>query len=260
MLIKNENRTAYTDTSHASHEVIVNAGFARTHWPGSSALGHRLRIAQKDTEPWLTIVGVANDVQMGGPAGEGTAPMFYTPMLGVNAVPRIMVRATSAAALSPLGAMLKEMGVAHAQPPEGVSDVMARAIAGPRFVMTLLTVFTGVALMLAAIGLYGTMAYTVAQQTREIGIRVALGASAHRIARSVVGRGVTLAVLGAAVGLFASAWGTRFLEHQLYGVERLDPVSFAIGGSVLVLTSLIACVVPTRRALMVDPVSAIRAD
>jgi putative ABC transport system permease protein len=260
MDIKLLNGTTFTDTSETSQEIIVNSGFARKHWPGESALGHRLRIAQKDTEPWLTIVGVADDAQTGGAIGEATAPMFYTPMRGVSSAPRIMIRATSATAIVPLAAMLKEMGVAHARPPESATDVLARAVAGPRFVMTLLTVFTAAALLLAAVGLYGTMAYTVAQRTREIGIRVALGASAPRIARSVVGRGVLLAGLGAAVGLFAAAWGTRLLVHQLYGIERLDPASFAIGGCLLMLTALIACVVPTRRALAVDPVSAIRAE
>ena len=260
MDIKLVSGTTFSDTSETSHELIVNAGFARKHWPGASALGHRLRIAQTDTEPWLTIVGVANDAQTGGAVGEASAPMFYTPMRGVTGAPRIMIRATSATAIVSVAAILKGMGVAHAPPPQSVTDVIAQAIAGPRFVMTLLAVFTAVALLLAAIGLYGMMAYTVAQRTREIGIRVALGASGRRIARSVVGRGVLLAGLGAATGLFAAAWGTRFLEHQLYGVERLDPLSFAIGGGVLVLTALIACIVPTRRALMVDPVSAIRAE
>jgi putative ABC transport system permease protein len=137
---------------------------------------------------------------------------------------------------------------------------MASSIAGTRFVMTLLTIFTALALLLAGVGLYGVMAYSVTQRTREIGIRMALGASRRRVARPVIVAGAGLASIGASVGLVAAAWATRLIQNQLYGVERLDPLSFVVGGGVLVGAALIACVVPTRRAISVDPMTAIRAD
>jgi ABC-type antimicrobial peptide transport system permease subunit len=126
--------------------------------------------------------------------------------------------------------------------------------------MLLLTLFTVLALILAAVGLYGVMAYSVAQRTREIGIRVALGATQGRIAKSVVVRGVVLATVGAVAGLGGAYWGTRLIAKMLYRVAPLDAASFATGAAVLILTAVAACVVPTRRALAVDPIRAIRAD
>jgi ABC-type antimicrobial peptide transport system permease subunit len=133
-------------------------------------------------------------------------------------------------------------------------------LAGPRFITLLLTAFTLLAVALAAIGLYGVMSHRVAQDTREIGIRVALGASGSRIGRTVIARGLTLTVAGIALGLGGARWATKIVESQLHGVSRLDPASFVVGAVILVAISLIACVVPMRRALAVDPMTAIRAD
>ncbi len=126
--------------------------------------------------------------------------------------------------------------------------------------MLLLRVFTVLALVLAGVGFYGVMAFIVAQQTREIGIRVALGASRGRVARAILSRGTALAAIGAAIGLVVSRWGTHLIENQLYGVTRSDPASLIVGALVLMSAALLACVVPTRRALAVDPMTAIRAD
>jgi putative ABC transport system permease protein len=137
---------------------------------------------------------------------------------------------------------------------------MMRSVAGPRFTMALLVVFTLLALVLAAVGLYGVMAYAVAQQTREIGIRIALGATRASIAKSVLSRGVVMAVAGAVVGTLGARWGTKLLESMLYGVARTDAASFVIGVTVLIATALVACLVPMRRAVSVDPLISIRAD
>ena len=137
---------------------------------------------------------------------------------------------------------------------------MTRSMAGPRFTMALLVAFTVLALVLAAVGLYGVMAYAVAQQTREIGIRIALGATRSSIAKSVLSRGVVMALVGALVGTVGARWGTKLLENMLYGVTRTDGLSFAIGVAVLILTAVVACVVPMRRAVSVDPLVSIRAD
>jgi putative ABC transport system permease protein len=126
--------------------------------------------------------------------------------------------------------------------------------------MALLTIFTLIALVLAAVGLYGMMAYSVAQRTREIGIRIAVGATQAHIARAVVRRGVAFAIVGAALGLSIAYWGTRLLATMLYGVAPLDLASFATGGLVLTATAAVACIVPTRRAISIDPIAAIRAE
>jgi putative ABC transport system permease protein len=250
----------FSDTSAAARQVIVNAGFARKHWRDGSALGHRVRIAQTDSEPWLTIVGVAHDAATTGPISESTAPMLYTAS-GVTESPTVLVRTSGGAqTLTPVTGILRTMGVKRAPDIESVEQFLSKAMSAPRFIMLVLSIFTGLALTLAGIGLYGVMAYTVTQQTREIGIRVALGAPGSRIARRVLGRGTWLAVLGALIGLAGANWGTKLIEHQLYGITRSDPLSFAAGAIVLITVAVVACVVPTRRALSVDPMTAIRAD
>jgi ABC-type antimicrobial peptide transport system permease subunit len=124
----------------------------------------------------------------------------------------------------------------------------------------MLGVFAALAFVLAICGAYGVGTYLVTQRTREIGIRVALGASSADVVRRVLVRGTGLAAVGAVVGLVAAGWGTKLIESQLHGVQRLDPISFALGAIVLIGAALGACVVPARRALAVDPMTAIRAE
>jgi len=250
----------FTDTSATSTQVIVNASFARKTWPSGDAVGQRIRIVQTDSEPWLTVVGVAADAQTSGPLSEATAPVLYLPP-GDRTWANVIIRTSGgAASLAPAVAILRQMGIRRPPTPASAEQVVDKAIDAPRFVMLLLTTFTVLALLLAAIGMYGVMSYRVAQTTREIGIRIALGATPARIGRTVLGSGVALAVGGAIVGLTAAAWGTRLIQAQLYGVSRLDPVAFTVGAVVLVGVAVLACVIPTRRALSIDPVSAIRAE
>jgi predicted permease len=256
----------FSDTVPASHQVIVNEGFARRHW--QQPLGKRLRIleqnlagADEGSGGWLTIVGVVRDARTGGALSESSAPLLYTPLNEISEVPSILVRVDGGSqALAPVAAMIAQMGVKRAPPPESIAAMMARAIAGPRFIMLLLAILTTLALVLAAVGLYGVMSYAVSEQTREIGIRVALGASRQRIARRVIGAGATLALAGVIVGFAFAAWGTQLIQTQLHDVDRLDPISFAVGAVVLIGVALVACIVPTRRALAVDPMTAIRAE
>jgi predicted permease len=251
----------FTDTTASSHQVIVNDGFARKHWPAGAAVGRRVRIAQSDSTPWMTIVGVANDAKTSGAKMESTAPMFYTPNTNRGAGPVFLIRTKAgAASLASLPMIAQQMGARRNATIRSVETTMASSIAGTRFVMTLLTIFTALALMLAGVGLYGVMSYGVAQRTREIGIRMALGASRQRVARRVIVSGAWLAAVGALVGLVAAAYATRMIQSQLYGIERLDPVSFIVGAVVLLGAALLACIIPTRRAVAVDPMTAIRAD
>ena len=126
--------------------------------------------------------------------------------------------------------------------------------------MMLLASFTVLAVLLAAVGLYGVMAYAVARRTREIGIRLALGATPRAIGRAVIARGMALAVVGAVLGVAGAAWGTKAIEKMLYGIPRMDLVSFGVSATVLLLVTFMACIVPTRRALRVDPLIAMRAE
>ena len=252
----------FTDTSRAAGQVIVNAGFARARWPTGGAVGPRVRVAYEGKGDWKTIVGVAADASTGGPRTVSTAPLLYSPTNGASLGQAIMVRTDGTADLaSTVKALISTMDPQLALPKiESTEALVAKSISGPRFTMLLLTTFTLLALILAAVGLYGVMAYSVAQRTREIGIRIALGATQRMIAKAVVLRGVMLALVGAAVGLGGAYWGTRLISNMLYGITALDAASFATGALVLIVTAVAACVVPTRRALAVDPIRAIRAD
>jgi putative ABC transport system permease protein len=255
--------TFFTDTSDAAHQVIVNAAFAHAHWPAGGALGKRVRIAyQGGDPPWHTIVGVARDAQTTGAGIVSTAPYLYSPLGVPSTHGTIMIRTDAPVDLAPmLRSFVKSMDRTVLPPKvESVEAYVARSVAKPRFTMALLTIFTALGLVLAAVGLYGVMAYSVAQRTREIGIRMALGATQQTIANSVVRSGVVLALLGAVIGLAGAFYGTRLIATLLYGVAPLDVASFATGAIVLVVTAVLACVVPTRRALAVDPIRAIRAD
>lgn len=249
----------FGDSMAAVQQIIVNESFARKHWARGTAVGRRLRVAQKGDEPWFTIVGVAQDVHTSGPVSESTAPVLYQPPVTL-AFPTILIRASGdAGALASAATIARQLGL-RTITIDPVERFLYRALSEPRFVTLVMTVFGLIGLTLAAIGLYGVMAYTVAQQWREIGIRVALGASRSHIVRKVLVRGTSLAVIGAFVGLAAASWGTKLLQSQLYGITRLDPLSFAIGATVLIGAAMLACIVPTRRALAVDPVTAIRAE
>jgi predicted permease len=254
--------TSFTDTSAASSQLIINAGFARKKWGSpAAAIGRRLRVSLQGTPPpWLTVVGVVNDASTSGPMGESSAPIFYTPASDANASAIVLRTDGSANPLTHLQPLVRSIEPLLIPEVKSAEQQIEQSVAAPRFVMLLLTVFTALALVLAAIGLYGVMAYTVAEQTREIGIRVALGASRSRIARAIVVRGIVVAAVGSAAGIATAAWGTKLIEHQLYGVERSDAVSFIAPVIVLVAAAVLACIVPTRRALAVDPMTAIRAD
>jgi putative ABC transport system permease protein len=253
--------TMFTDTTASANQVIVNEGFAKKQWRGESPVGGRIRVAQSGKESWLTIVGVAAESATGGPvSGDATTPILYTPAADSDAAALVVRTTGSADVLQPVQALARSIDASVPVKVRSVATGVAESIAEPRFVMMLLTLFTILALVLAAIGLYGVMAYAVSQRTREIGIRVALGATRMRIARMVVVGGVLLAIAGSVAGMAIARWGTRVIQSQLYGVSRSDVMSFVIGAAVLMVAALVACIVPTRRALAVDPMTAIRAD
>ncbi len=250
-----------TDTSKAAGQVVVNAGFAKKYWPQGSALGHRLRVVYNGEGEWKTIVGVAGDALTSGLMGDASRPMMYLAATD-SYEPAVLVRvAPNADPIPSLRALVAQADPRLPSPNvTNVESVMQRSIARPRFTMTLLVTFTVLALVLAAVGLYGVMAYAVAHQTREIGIRIALGATRSAIASAVLRRGVLMAAAGAVVGALGARWASKLLESMLYGVGRTDPLSFAIGVAVLLTTAVAACLVPVRRAVTVDPLISIRAD
>lgn len=253
--------TTITDTSIAAGQVVVNEGFVKKHWPGQSGLGHRLRIVFDGQEPWRTIVGVAADAHTRGVTVSSSEPMLYVPG-GAYFSSTLIVRTTGDARFVPTLARIVA-GIDQRLPlaqVTAVEDAMNTSIARPRFTMFVLMVFTLVAVGLAAVGLYGVLAYTVAQRTREIGIRMALGASRGDVARLVIVKGLVLAAIGGVLGLVAARLGVRLIGKMLYGVEQTDLIAFSGGAAFLVAIAVLACLVPTRRALAIDPTIAMRAD
>jgi len=257
------NGGTFTDTSDTSPQVIVNEGFAREQWSGASPIGRRVRLDfHGHPGPWWTVVGVAQNVASAGPTEEGSAPLLYFPERYAGRAPALLVRTDgSKDAIAGVQAIVRSIDPARMHPKVfGVEAMLDRSLAQPRFVTMLLLAFTALATVLAAIGMYGVMAYGVAQRTREIGIRIALGAPAARIGRAVVLRGAGLAVAGAVVGLAVAGVAGRVLQSQLYGVSAHDPVSFAAGFALLFIIAVLACVAPTRRAVRIDPLTAIRTE
>ena len=253
--------TTFTDTSAAAAQVIVNEGMARKHWPGESALGKRLKVSFDESGSWLTVVGVVADARTGGVTSDPADPVFYTPVGRAFSLTALVRTSGTGDPLTHLRTTAASIDP-NLPPPMvmSVEDAVTQGIARPRFTMLLLAVFAVLALVLSAVGLYGVMAYAVAQRTREIGIRIALGATRRTIARAVIGQGALLACTGVAAGMLAAAWGTQLLQKMLYGVERTDALSFAAGAAVLLATALLACVVPMNRAVRVDPQIAMRAE
>ncbi|HKW11516.1 MAG TPA: ADOP family duplicated permease, partial [Gemmatimonadaceae bacterium] len=251
----------FSDTTEKSNQVIVNEGFARKYWPGQSAVGHRLRWVFNGDGDWRTIVGVVSNAFTSGLTSESSQPLIYTPFHG-QYQPALIVRMKPGAnAIASVRKVIPEMD-RHLPPPSvtNVEDAMRASVAGPRFTMLLLATFTLLALVLAAVGLYGVLAYAVAQRTREIGIRIALGATRRAIARAIITRGALLAAGGIAIGIAGALWSTKFIDKMLYGVPRSDPLAFAAGALLLFATAMLACIVPMRRAVAVDPLIAMRAE
>jgi putative ABC transport system permease protein len=247
--------------STSVREILINEGFAQKVWKGASPVGRRLRVRYQGQEkPWMTIVGVVHDISATGPGGDRTAPFLYASLSesrGAGIVYRTDGReATVAQAV----AVAKRLFPGARIRQHVTKTIIDDAVAPSRFIMLLMAGFTLLTLLLAAVGLYGMMSYAVAQRTREIGIRIALGATRDVIARAVVGRGALLGATGATAGLVLALWATRIIESSLYGIDRLDFTSFIIGGIGLVLIAIVACVVPTWRAVRVDPMTSIRAD
>jgi putative ABC transport system permease protein len=251
----------FSDTTEKSNEVIVNEGFVRKFWHGENAVGRRLRIAFNNKGDWSTIVGVVADAYTSGLTSQANDALLYMPFHG-QFQPALIVRTTPGTnAIATVRSLVPAID-RHLPPPSvtNVEDAMLESIASPRFTMLLLALFTVLALVLAAVGLYGVLAYAVAQRTREIGIRIALGATRRTIARAIIGQGAVLALCGVAIGLGGAHWATKFIASMLYGVPRGDPYSFVAGALLLFATALVACLVPMRRAVAVDPLIAMRAE
>ena len=242
---------------------IVNVAMAQKYWPGENAIGKRLRFESDANTPWITIVGIVGDVRQLG-LERSAPPILYIPYRQF-ALPFTNVAVRSRAPAGTVSAMLRSaLSSADPELPFGeistLQDALDRAVDLPRFRMTLLASFAAAALILAAVGIYGLVSYTVASRTREFGIRLALGAQPSQVLGSVMREGLGLAVAGIGIGLGAAFLAVRLIASFLFGVGAGDPATFAAVAALLLVVALAACYVPSRRALRVDPIAALRAD
>ena len=256
--------------SFERNEVVVSSSLARQLWPGASAIGRRFRdgLTKPDgsREPWSSVIGVVPDIVADLVEGDAH-PALYRPLdarqpagPGSRSVV-LVVRLAPAATTAQLASFAKSLA------PRGMETSIAnvreridQTLAQPKFLMGILATFAALGVVLAAVGLFGVISYTVGQRTREIGVRMALGASRGTVARLVVGDGVRLALVGIVIGLVGAVAATRLIENLLYGVSRFDPFSFVLGAALLLTVAVAACVVPMLRATGVDPAIAVRAD
>jgi predicted permease len=263
-----------TDTGASSRVVIINDAMAKKYWPKEDALGQVIVIGKglgpQFEEPPRQVVGIVGNVRENGLNNAGVGVM-YVPQsqmtegltaLANSVLPLSWCVRTTTDPLSLRVAIARELHGVDGQMPisreRTMTAVLSGAVAQQNFNMVLLSIFAGVALVLAAIGIYGLMSYSVDQRRQEIGIRMALGADRARMLKVVLREGMTLAIVGVAIGL-ALAYGlTRLLATLLFGVKASDPVAFAAVAGILTLVAFIAAYIPARRATTVDPAIALR--
>jgi putative ABC transport system permease protein len=252
-----------SDTASAPRVAVVNATLAAKYWPGGNALGKRLRFDDADDVPWFTIVGIVGDVRQLG-LDQAAPPIVYFPYAQF-ALPFTDVAIRSDAPQSSIVSLVRarlaeidpDLPIGTATPLE---EVLGLAVAQPRFRAALISAFAALALVLAAVGVFGLISHSVSQRTREIGIRIALGARQNDVLGLVFRESMLLAAIGIVLGLGGALASGRMLRTFLYGVHPHDPLTLAVVSGLLLSAAALASYVPARRALRVDPIDALRAE
>jgi predicted permease len=258
----------------SSNVIIVNQSFARDYFPEGNALGGRVRGGEHDTFPWATIIGIVGDVRGNSIVGDthetaiekAPEPEIYRPFWYGNA-PRQNAFVATRSSLPPQTLIPALRDAARSIDPtialaglRTMQQAVDAATSRRRFQTMLLTIFAITSLVLALIGLYGLLAYSVRQRVAEIGVRIALGASRARVIGMVVRQGLRLVLIGLALGLAAAFLLVRFLAGVLYNVSPYDPWTFAAAPALVLLAALIACSAPAWRAAHIDPIEALRSE
>jgi predicted permease len=253
----------FTDVeeSEARHVILVSESFARKFFPDEDPLGKRIKVFMAQDPAWTEIVGIVGDVRYDNLTAEAEPFVYYPqPELTYEFMTLVVRTAGDPAEMAP--AIRREL--AAIDPDQPVSDVrtmtqvMADTVARARFNTLLLTIFAGLATLLAAVGIFGVMSYSVQLRTREIGLRMALGAQPGRVLMLVLRQGLLLTLIGIGVGLAGALALSRVMSGLLYGVTASDPATFAAIVVVLAVVSLIACYIPAHRATRVDPLIALK--
>jgi putative ABC transport system permease protein len=263
------------DQEQATPVAVVNESLARVHWPNEDPLGRRIRLLNRPpgeaTTAFLTVVGVVADVKNNG-LTEGVRQEVYMTMrqraaaidgMGLERQMALAVR-TSIEPLDLVKAIRQEVGALDRSIPissvRTMEQILSTVTVQPRFNMILLVTFAVVALVMASVGIYGVLSYSVTQRTHELGIRIALGAGQGDVMKLVVSQGMKLALIGVVIGVASSFFVTRLMAGLLYGVSVTDPATFAAIALLLIAVALVACYLPARRAMKVDPLVSLRSE
>jgi len=247
------------DQESASGVVIVNETMAQRYWPGDNALGKRLKL----TKGWLQVVGIAKDVK-NRTLTEAPQPFLYLPLLQDYRSNMILVARTASDPEKMFHSIQTEVAALDPEVPmfdtRTLEEHIGVSLFLQRMAATLLSIFGLLAVSLAALGLYGVMAYAVSQRTRELGIRISVGAKRADILKLILGQGLILSIIGMVGGLTMALAVTRLSVHSLYGVSTADPLTFVVVAVMLLVVALAAAYLPARRAAKVDPIIALRME
>ena len=255
-----------SDDSVAPHAAVVNETFARQMWPNGDAIGKRVRFRGMDAhnDTWLTVIGIARDAKQIALDAPPVPEVYvsYRQRPGRAGAMSVIVRSSTPAQMlaTAVRGAVREQGSDVPVTIATMEQRVTRSVADRRFVMLVLTAFGAVALMLAAVGIYGVLSYSVARRTKEIGVRVALGARGSTVLGMIVGDSMRPVAWGIVVGLGGTIALSRLLRGLVYGVGVTDPMTIGVATVVLVVVALLASWVPAARASRVDPIVALRAD
>jgi putative ABC transport system permease protein len=263
-LVRGRTFIAQDGVGDAQPVVIVNENMAKRWWPGEDAIGRRFKYGGPQSQaPWLTIVGIVADMRRTG----YDAPVRYETFLPYPQRPAGSMTLVVRTAGDPIAAVPSVRGVVRAIDPDqpvyevlSMDQLLGNMVAQRRFSMTLLGTFAALALVLGLVGVYGVTSYLVAQRTREVGLRIALGARPSQLVGMVVGQGMRVAGMGLVLGLAGAVAMARLMAGLLYEVSPLDAATLGGVVVVLVVATLVANWVPARRAARVEPLTALRAD
>jgi putative ABC transport system permease protein len=249
------------DRRATDRRAVIDPDLARALWPNAVAVGRRFRLGPD--EPWITVVGVVADVKEALDTVPGLQGYWPHAQMAWARDMALVVR-TSGDPLALIPAIRSvvrttdhEIPLVKAVP---MTELMSESVSGPRFRTVVVLSFAGAACLLALIGIYGVMAFVVAERKHEIGVRMALGARQSGVMRHVLGQGLRLTALGIAIGLVGAFIATRAIQAMLFGVTPTDPLTYAAVIVALVIVAMLACWVPALRASRVDPLVALRSD
>jgi putative ABC transport system permease protein len=247
-----------------ANSVVIDEEFARRYWPNEEAVGKRIRLGggHGPTTPVLEVIGVVGRVKMDSLSQDSNRVQGYFPyaQLPQNGM-TVVVKGSGDPNQLISSARQQVKSLDPDQPiysPRTMGDIRAESVAPERLNLTLLSLFAGIALVLAIVGIYGVMSYSVTQRTHEIGIRMAIGASRADVFRMILGHGMKLTLIGIAVGLVGAFALTRLMATMLFGVEPTDATTFASIAVLLIVIALLACYLPGRRATKVEPTISLR--